>query len=102
MRLCEIKWEGDGVSTLDDLALWGLKPMVMLLDYMDMVIEDEMDAPEDFTSTKMLNIRNELLDKVIDVEATIERFIHEIRGFDKPEALKKKDSENEKTEGEEV
>jgi len=100
MRLCEIKWEG--TNTLEELVLWGLEPMAMLLDYMDMVIEDEMDAARERTDAKMLKIRNELLDKVVDIEETIYRFINTDRGFDRPEVLKKKDSENEKTEGEEA
>jgi len=32
MRLSEFKWEGMG--TLEELIIWGLDPMALLLDYM--------------------------------------------------------------------
>ena len=95
MRLSEFKWEG--IGTLEELILWGLEPMKMLLDYMDMVIEDEMEPVKEPADAKMLGIRNELLDKVSDMEEAMYRFITEARAFEKSKELKKKD--NKKIEG---
>jgi hypothetical protein len=95
MRLSEFKWEG--IGTLEELILWGLDPMKMMLDYMDMVIEDEMEPVKERADAKMLGIRNELLDKVNDMEEAMYRFITEARAFEKSKELEKKD--NEKIEG---
>jgi hypothetical protein len=86
MRLSEFKWEGMG--TLEELIIWGLNPMALLLDYMDMLLDDEMDITQGTIGGKLLGIKEELLNKVIDLEETIDRFIRESRHFDRPEELK--------------